>query len=545
MAIVQLAFLTTPLVGILLLTHVSIGEKRASPNHPTLIYCYILAFQILLASMWRVFIKPLLFSQYKDIPEPSGGSFINGHFGYIMSMGNGEAELRWLEKIPNNGMLRCRGLLNVERIIVTSPTALAKIATDTFIFVKPNILRLLAGRVLGLGLVLVNRDVHKQQRKLFLPPFAPKHIHDLTPTFWRKSREVTEKMCIEIRGDTNSSRAVLEIGEWAARVALDIITLTGMGKDFGAVQNQNAPLATVYMKVLEPTLGHVVVAILKGLFPARLVEALPIKSNHDQANAMHTIRGVCRRLLQEKKEKKSDSKDILNVCLKYGEIAGVNEEEVIDQMTTFLGAGHETISVGITWAVYMFSIHQEWQQKIRAEIRSTMPALDHPMMERTRVETLPLLRAFIEEVLRWYPPIPTTMREPFADTELDGHLIAKGTRIIVPIKAINREEKFWGPDSREFKPERWLKDSNTFDSTGGVTTKYGHLSFMQGPRSCIAAGFARAEMVCILAVWVARFGFDLADERFRDEKNMETSGGNLSAKPLHGMRVQVRLLDGW
>ncbi|KAI8936460.1 hypothetical protein NX059_006866 [Plenodomus lindquistii] len=442
-------------------------------------------------------------------------------------------------------MIRCRGLLNGERIIVTSPTALARIATNTFTFIKPNILRLLAGRVLGLGLVLVNRDVHRQQRKLFLPPFAPKHIHDLTPTFWRKSREVTEKMCTEIRGDATSPEAVFEIGKWAARVALDIITLTGMGKDFGAVQDQNAPLATVYMKVSEPTLGHVLVAILKGYLPTRFVEALPIKSNHDQANAMHIIRGVCRDLLREKKEKTTNSKDILNVCLKYGEIAGVNEEEVIDQMTTFLGAGHETISVGITWAVYMFSLHQEWQQKIRDEIRSKVPALNNPKVEETQVENLPLLRAFIEEVLRWYPPIPTTMREPFEDTELDGRVITKGTRIIVPIKAINREEKFWGPDSRKFKPERWLKDGHTFDSTGGVTTKYGHLSFMQGSRSCVAAGFARAEMTCVLASWVGRFGFDLADEKFRDEKNMETSNGNLSAKPLHGMHVRVRVLDGW
>jgi cytochrome P450 len=449
------------------------------------------------------------------------------------------------ETIPNDGMIRTRGLLNGERIIVTSATALAKIATNPFIFVKPNILRLLTGRVLGLGLVLVNRDVHRQQRKLFLPPFAPKHIYDLTPTFWRKSREVTQKMCTEIRGNTNSLEAVFEIGDWAARVALDIITLTGMGKDFGAIQDHDAPLATVYMKVLEPTLGHVLVAILRGFFPARLVEALPIKSNHDQANAMHTIRGVCRDLLREKKRKTTDSKDILNVCLKYGEIAGVNEEEVINQMTTFLGAGHETISVGITWAVYMLSIHQDWQQRIRDEVRSNVPALDNPLMDKTQVDTLLLLRAFIEEVLRWYPPIPTTMREPFEDTELDGQVITKGTRIIVPIKAINREEKFWGPDSRTFNPERWLKDDNTFDSTGRVTTKYGHLSFMQGSRGCVAAGFARAEMICVLAAWVGRFEFDLADEKFRDEKNMETSNGNLSAKPLHGMHVRVRVLDGW
>jgi cytochrome P450 len=97
---------------------------------------------------------------------------------------------------------------------------------------------------------------------------------------------------------------------------------------------------------------------------------------------------------------------------------------------------------------------------------------------------------------------------------------------------------------RPCTPERWLKKDNTFDPKGGVTTKYGHLSFMLGARGCVAAGFARAEMVCVLAARVGRFEFDLAGESFRDEKNMETSNGNLSAKPLHRMHVRVRLLDG-
>ena len=68
--------------------------------------------------------------------------------------------------------------------------------------------------------MLTERDVHRQQRKLFMPPFAPKHIRDLIPTFWRKSREVTQKMRVEA-GPTR--QATFEIGDWAARVGLDII----------------------------------------------------------------------------------------------------------------------------------------------------------------------------------------------------------------------------------------------------------------------------------------------------------------------------------
>jgi len=327
-----------------------------------------------------------------------------------------------------------------------------------------------------------------------------------------------------------------------------------MGRDFGAVQHRDSPLAQVYNKVLEPTLGHVVVAILKGWFPAWLVEMLPIKSNHDQAEAYNEIRRVCLSLLWEKKAKIAEGKedpgkDILSVCLKYEEIAGAGEEEVLQQMTTFLAAGHETTSVGITWAVYMLILHPGWQTKLREEVRAVLPALDDEKLEATheQLENLPLLRAFTEEVLRWYPPIPTTMREPYEDTELDGRIVAKGTRVVIPIKAINRSEHFWGPDSRVFNPSRWLnEDGKTFRPGGGVTSKFGHVTFWQGPRQCIAQLFARTEMACVLAALVGRFDFvGLEDERMMDERNMRTSNGNLSAKPLHGMRVQVRVLDGW
>lgn len=327
-----------------------------------------------------------------------------------------------------------------------------------------------------------------------------------------------------------------------------------MGRDFGAIQDRDAPLAKVYGKVLEPTLGHVIVAILKGWFPSNLVEMLPIKSNHDQATAYFEIRRVCLDLLREKKlkikEGKEDpGKDILSVCLKYEETAGADEEEVLQQMTTFLAAGHETTSVGITWAIYMLILHKDWQEQLREEIRATMPTLDDESLEASheQLEQLPLLRAFIEEVIRWYPPIPTTMREPYEDTELDGRIVYQGTRVVIPIKAINRAEHFWGPDSRTFNPSRFLnEDGKTFNSGGGVSSKFGHVTFWQGPRQCVAQGFARTEMVCVLAALIGRFEFlETEDGRMMDESNMETSNGNLSAKPLHGMRVRVRALDGW
>jgi hypothetical protein len=71
---------------------------------------------------------------------------------------------------------------------------------------------------------------------------------------------------------------------------------------------------------------------------------------------------------------------------------------------------------------------------------------------------------------------------------VDSLAIAEGTIVSVSTMAINRSEAFWGPDSRKFKPERWL------NKDGLVSAKDipGHrhlLTFSDGPTSCLGKGF--------------------------------------------------------
>ena len=56
--------------------------------------------------------------------------------------------------------------------------------------------------------------------------------------------------------------------------------------------------------------------------------------------------------------------------------------------------------------------------------------------------------------------------------------------------------------------------------------------------------FAKAEFACLLATWVGRFHFELADEADRDEKNLNIKGG-ITARPEKGLRVYTSVIDGW
>jgi cytochrome P450 len=85
---------------------------------------------------------------------------------------------------------------------------------------------------------------------------------------------------------------------------------------------------------------------------------------------------------------------------------------------------------------------------------------------------------------------------------VDSLAIAKGTTVVVPSTTINRAEAFWGPDAKEFKPERWLTEGG-LDRAKDIQGYHHILTFSDGPRSCLGRGFALAELKVIVDLALA------------------------------------------
>lgn len=65
---------------------------------------------------------------------------------------------------------------------------------------------------------------------------------------------------------------------------------------------------------------------------------------------------------------------------------------------------------------------------------------------------------------------------------------------------MNRSEDIWGPDAKEFKPERWLNGDSGINGKAKDIQGYHHiLSFIDGPRMCLGRAFATAEFKVSLA----------------------------------------------
>lgn len=485
---------------------------------------------------------------------PQGSHWFLGQFPTLLKQTSGDPHREWIREIPNDGLIRYRHIGNVERVLLTSPKALAEVlVTRNYEFQKPPQLAQGLGQLLGIGVLLSEGDEHKRQRKALMPAFSYRHIKNLVPLFWSKAREVTEKMTNQLQTDgaegngsvekrTNSG--VLEVATWASRVTLDIIGLAGMGRDFGAVENPSTELNDCYRRVFQPDSASRRVGQLLSLFvPFWIVSRLPLKRNKEVQEARALIRRVCHELIEGKRARLTEGKptdvDILSVALSSGSFT---DENLVDQVMTFLAAGHETTSSAMQWAVYLLCLNPMVQSKLRADIRAKLPSISDTQANVTAedVDKVAFLHAVCHETLRFIPSVPLTMRIAAHDTTLLGHHIKKGTTIILAPWAVNHSSELWGPDAGEFKPERWLHADGTFNGSGGADSNYSFLTFLHGPRSCIGQRFALEEFAVLLAAWAGRFSMEFPDPDFK----LDIAGG-VTVKPKGGLKVKATVVEGW
>ncbi|KAF2124032.1 cytochrome P450 [Dothidotthia symphoricarpi CBS 119687] len=484
---------------------------------------------------WQTVVTPLFFSPLRNLPQPPNAHFFLGHYRSIYKGASGEPQRDWIDNVPNDGVLYYRWLFNKPRILVTNPKALSEVLVQkSYEFVKPARIRVGLGKLLGVGVLLAEGDEHKRQRKLLAPAFAFRHTKNLYPIFWNKTMEMTDRISATINSSPDAS-SVVEIRNWSSRATLDIIGLAGMGRDFDSLTNPDNELYTTYNNIFGANRASQVLQLVLGLLPHWLASSLPIKRNDVIRQAIITIKKTARDLIREKRAKQekgeAQSLDILSVAMESG---GFSDEDLVNQLMTFLAAGHETTASSMAWAVYLLCKHPDVQKRLREEVRAEIPALTDPSKEisSTEIDRLTYLNAVLNETMRIFPPVPLTLRVAAHDTTILGHFIPEETTVVICPWAINTSVHLWGDDAREFNPERWMGPGRA--NTGGAESNFAITTFLHGPRSCIGKDFAKAEFACLVAGLVGRFEMELEDPGWE----LKIQGG-ITARPKGGLRVKM------
>ncbi|OKP11156.1 Cytochrome P450 97B3, chloroplastic [Penicillium subrubescens] len=467
----------------------------------------------------------------------------------------GRITIDWLRTIPNEGLIHFREALNYSFLLATNHRALVDVlSTNSYDFIKPPGGREFFARGLGYGLILSEGDAHRAQRKAVTPAFTIKNIRAMYPLMWTKTQLFLSQLEKEIRfhpapgTDTANAVGFVEIGSWASRLTLDIIGPAAIGRDFQSLENENDPVSKNYSAIFKPSGDFLLLFGASLLLPQWLVKLIPCKANLVLPRNVKYLRQVFHYILHEKRallarekgEQELADGDILGTMMRGGEFS---DSELVDQMLTFLAAGHETTAGAFTWCCYHLCIEPEIQTNLREEIRATIasPAASVSWQD---LEGMPYLNGVCQEVLRLYPTLPMSGREAIRETTIAGKKIPKGTTIVLCPQSINRSPEFWGNTADQFLPERWIdtddKGKQTPNKHGGAPTNFAQITFLHGPRACIGKDFAKAEFRCAVAGIFGLFRCEL-----KNPEQQITFGGTLTSQPLEGMHLKLSKLEGW
>jgi cytochrome P450 len=265
----------------------------------------------------------------------------------------GEDFLRWMTDIPNDGIIMFRSFGHQPGLVLTNPKALGEVLVQKpYDYKKPAPIRAFLRRILGNGLIIVEGDEHKFQRKHIMPVFSFRHIKELYPMMWKKAVALTQGIEAEIRDEMKPDNkekvltGVTEINHWANKVTMDIIGVAGLGREFNALKNSDDPLIQNYEELLEPTVEKLTYFAMQIILPQALVNRLPWKLNERVRVVTRSLKSICSQLVREKRELVKTSSeehlDILSVLLKSNNFS---DQQLVDQLLTFLAAG----SVNLTY----------------------------------------------------------------------------------------------------------------------------------------------------------------------------------------------------
>lgn len=251
----------------------------------------------------------------------------------------------------------------------------------------------------------------------------------------------------------------------------------------------------------------------------------PTPGNIALRKALRTLDTVVLDIIERRRAEGSQGDDLLAAFLAARDEQGapIDPRLVRDEVITFFLAGHETTALGLAWTFYLLAQHPEVMDRLQAEVDGLggrTPTAEDAM------GALAYTRAVFQEVLRLYPPAWSGGRDIVADTELAGHRVQVGDRVLYVPYLMHRDPRFWDHPER-FDPERFL------NGRGNGRHKLAYMPFSVGPRMCIGNHFSLLEGTLVLAMIAQRFRFSLSP-RARIEQEFQ-----VTMRPRHGVQVRV------
>jgi cytochrome P450 len=195
-------------------------------------------------------------------------------------------------------------------------------------------------------------------------------------------------------------------------------------------------------------------------------------------------------------------KGIVNTCILdsfYGERLArgrcplqFGQQKQTDLIRTLFYSSVATTSTMVVWALRILSAKCQVLEIIKTEIDSLLTD------DRSLPEVLPFMhktRAFVLELMRCYPVIPSILKEAISDISCSFGVIPKGSAVIVSIHGIHTNPMYW-QNPGEFCMDRFELNASHHET---------FWTFGLGSHACPGRMLAISEVMIVIALLIRRF----------------------------------------
>ncbi|GAC1484814.1 MAG: cytochrome P450 [Ktedonobacteraceae bacterium] len=331
-------------------------------------------------------------------------------------------------------------------------------------------------QLIGDGLLTIDGEAHRQQRRLVQPAFHRKRIESYAGIMVQHTEDMLTQW--RVNGTLDMAHEMQELTLRIVARCLFNVDLTYDVNELG--------------QAFTDMIGNPA-SMLEGMLGMRIDQ--PFTAYGRRMAAKRKIDAFIYKLVEQRRAEGRDVGDVLSMLLEdQGEAGRLNDTQVRDHIMTFVAAGHETTANALTWTFYLLSQYPQVRKKLAAELQTVLHGRAPTLADLPR---LTYTEWVLNESMRIYPPAWTQGRRAIAAFDLDGYHFPASTMLMFSQWIIHRLPDIWG-DAEVFRPERW-------ESEAQQVPAWSYFPFGGGPRMCIGMPFAQLEARLLLASIFQRY----------------------------------------
>ena len=320
------------------------------------------------------------------------------------------------------------------------------------------------GRIFPNGLLLLDGDEHKRDRKIMHTAFTRPMLRGYS----EQMNEIVEREIEHWHRPDSSFMAFAELKNLTLTMASQIFVGVELGPETRKLNQAFEDLVAASMSVIKLRIpGLEFYRGLKGRefmieFIGGMIE------DKRSGNSSDIFSHLCR----------SETED--------GE--RFSDQQIIDHMSFLMMAAHDTTTSTLTSIFYELGKHPEWQERLRDESNAYGPgALPFDEMGR-----FPQIELVMKEILRRYPPLPIVPRVNTEEFEFEGYRVPANSMVVVAPLHTHYMADWWD------KPEKF--DPERFSPERAEDKRHSHsfVAFGGGPHMCLGLRFAESQVKVVL-----------------------------------------------